>query len=635
MVESLKIGDIFDDKYELVAQLGSGGLGTVYKAVQIDCARLVALKVLHLQEEMDDEFIARFKREGQILSQLAHPNVVTVYHIGFSESSGAPYLVMELVEGESLRRILNHCDRFPVGRALKIARDLARALAYVHEHGIIHRDLKPENILLANSPDPDTVKIIDFGLARQTAPTEASLTKSGLLLGTTDYMSPEQCQGQRATTASDIYSLSVLLFEMLSGSRAYTADTPFGVLFKHVNDPVPELGKEFHPDLNKNVGRGMAKKQDDRFKSMEEYAEKLDSLLDLLESESPADRKLRILLPALGALVLFAVLLCAVFVLPSYFAAPNKIQAILSSTEQDAKILFLKDERALVAEGRVHDAQELYEKYLNSTRFTNLADKERLQVFKECFLIYKGKNLEFTTQIALNAIKEIFSIVKAEVKHGKVDLAVEYHTAFAEYCDFLLGQEMSNRTWTKILTLFSDRVAIPKKNTEQFDYGVYKSTKDSSNEVMGLFRRPLGSPWALRAEAALHLPGYTSDDKALKKFYWLVYASEDAALEKKYDRLHKYVRLADALAKERGFREHAYKLNAYLAMSYLLKGEEGKAREAIRKAKASPTTGRTVNAEATLADMEDMLANMEIVLKEKEQGRKNDNQRERSVAPGK
>ena len=161
MDQSLKVGQVFDDKFELQAVLGAGGIGTVYKAKQLDCDRTVALKLLHNHIAEDQEYQARFLREAKALSRLQHPNIVTVYHLGLSYS-GAPYLAMELIRGKSIRKLISDHGRLPTKLALTIARDVALALAYVHREGIIHRDLKPENLLIDYD---ESLKIVDFGLS--------------------------------------------------------------------------------------------------------------------------------------------------------------------------------------------------------------------------------------------------------------------------------------------------------------------------------------------------------------------------------------------------------------------------------------------------------------------------------------
>ncbi len=275
---------IFDEKYEILGQLGAGGLGTVYRAKQIEFGRTVALKVLHNQFAIDDDFKSRFLREAKVLNQLKHPNIVQIFHLGIA-ATGQPYLAMELIEGKSCRNLLNEQDRLPTLLALKIVRDAALALNYVHENGIVHRDLKPENILVLNEPEPNTVKLIDFGLVRllDTSERNQKLTQTGDLLGTAAYMSPEQCKGQKADSRADIYSLGVCLFELLTGEKCYTADTDVGLLYKHATEAAPtvkaSMVEVFVPSLDKLISKSMQKDPAMRFQSMQEMANAVDAVM--------------------------------------------------------------------------------------------------------------------------------------------------------------------------------------------------------------------------------------------------------------------------------------------------------------------------------------------------------------------
>ena len=312
-----KVGEIFDGKYEILEILGSGGIGRVYKALQLDCQRILALKILYEETAADEELKERFVREAQALSQVRHENVVSVYHLAVS-ANGMPYMAMEYVAGKSIRAVLNSVDRMPIRQCLQILRDSARALSYVHKNNIVHRDLKPENILLAQLPESDTVKLIDFGLARFSGK-DPKLTFTGDLIGTSSYMSPEQCQGRPADFRSDVYSLCACLYEMTVGEKPFIADSAIGLMYKHINDPVPLVSSsqvESSSDaINSIVQKGMAKDPENRFASMEELAEVIDATIADLNSTSskvvPLSRALRfsliILVMSLIPLVLYNV----------------------------------------------------------------------------------------------------------------------------------------------------------------------------------------------------------------------------------------------------------------------------------------------------------------------------------------
>lgn len=307
MDQSLKVGQIFDDKFELQAILGAGGIGTVYKAKQLDCDRTVALKLLHSHIAEDAEYQARFLREAKALSRLQHPNIVTVYHLGLS-FSGAPYLAMELIRGRSIRKMISDQGRLPTKLALTITRDVALALAYVHKEGIIHRDLKPDNIIIVDEPNPNTVKIIDFGLIHFTDK-DQKLTATNALVGTVEYMSPEQCAGREITLHSDVYSLTVCLYEMLTGQKPFTADTPIGLMYKQINTPPPLIGSEtvemYHPILQELINTGLNKDPLKRFENMEAFAAQIDECISIVQ-EGKYKKQTKIPI-ALIAMCIFAV----------------------------------------------------------------------------------------------------------------------------------------------------------------------------------------------------------------------------------------------------------------------------------------------------------------------------------------
>lgn len=308
-----KIGEIFDDKYEIEKILGSGGSGIVFKAAQLDCGRTIALKILLPRAATDEEDLGRFLREAQVLGKLAHANIVTVYHLGIS-SSKVPFLAMEYVNGRSIRAIIDEVERVPVLQSLKIARDAALALSYVHRQDIVHRDLKPENILITQLPDPDTVKIVDFGLIRLPSQQDQKLTGTGEILGTANYMSPEQCLGKAVDFRTDIYSLSSCLYEMIAGRAPFESATPIGLMYEHLNAPVPKIEPSevdyFHSRLNDLICRGMSKDPEQRFGSMQEMANQIEEIISLLRDARQSSRPFAQMWIIASVLSLCAVVLC-------------------------------------------------------------------------------------------------------------------------------------------------------------------------------------------------------------------------------------------------------------------------------------------------------------------------------------
>lgn len=284
-----RINEIFEQKYEILEILGSGGLGTVFRARQIDAERIIALKVLHQHVAEDEEFQKRFMREAMALSKLSDAHIVTIYHLGVSEA-GLPFIAMELVEGNTLNQLIQKEGPLTPKRSIKIGRQICQALSTVHAAGIIHRDMKPDNVILLNSPESDFAKIIDFGLAGFEGPgKEQKLTATGQLLGSVSYMSPEQCQGKKCDARSDIYSLTVCFYEMISGKRPFDADTAVGIMYKHMNEAVPSLSlpyaKSLLTSLNDFLSKGMNKDPESRFSSASQMDEELQKLAALAESE--------------------------------------------------------------------------------------------------------------------------------------------------------------------------------------------------------------------------------------------------------------------------------------------------------------------------------------------------------------
>jgi serine/threonine-protein kinase len=241
--EDLLIGQTLDEKYRIEQRLSAGGMGAVYRARHLLMDRPVALKVLHQRLLADEAARIRFQREARAAVRLQHQNAVSVTDFG-ETADGYVYLVMELLEGPTLREILVKEAPIETARAISIMLQASAAVAAAHEAGIIHRDLKPSNILVTQSPEvPAVVKVLDFGVAKLAAHTldddEAAITlrHSGALIGTPRYMAPEQYNGDDLTPAADVYSLGVILYEMLTGMAPFTGSTPVEIATKHVSDP--------------------------------------------------------------------------------------------------------------------------------------------------------------------------------------------------------------------------------------------------------------------------------------------------------------------------------------------------------------------------------------------------------------
>ncbi|MEW6212292.1 MAG: SUMF1/EgtB/PvdO family nonheme iron enzyme [Acidobacteriota bacterium] len=272
------IGTLLDDKYRIEEKIGEGGMGKVYKATHTLMGSTVAIKVLHTHSSSDLLTTERFRREAMAASQLRHPNVLLVSDFGVTKDSRTVYLVMEFLEGLTLRETIKLCGQIDYKDALTIIKQTCAAVHAAHLKEIIHRDLKPENIwILKDESGIESVKVLDFGIAKLKSYTEGrTLTQDGMVLGTPNYMSPEQSRGEELDARSDIYSLGIILYEMLTGEVPFRADTPMSVLFKHNNEPPKPM--RYHRDdipeeVEEVVARALAKDRRDRFFSALELAQ--------------------------------------------------------------------------------------------------------------------------------------------------------------------------------------------------------------------------------------------------------------------------------------------------------------------------------------------------------------------------
>jgi tRNA A-37 threonylcarbamoyl transferase component Bud32 len=278
MIGDPLLGRVIDDKYRIDAEIGAGGMATIYRATRVHIGDVVAIKVLHAELLRDPQFAERFKREAQAAARLKHPNVVAIYDFGVS-SDAVIYLVMELVEGRNLRAIIREQGPLPTALAAEIVRQVCAALTEAHRQHIVHRDIKPANIAVEESPDGPRVKVLDFGIASlRGGATMANLTQTGAVMGTPAYMSPEQCLGEDLDGRSDIYSLGVVLFEMLCGVVPFNSPTATAVVMQHVQQappPLRVLNVSISPAVEAVVLRALAKRREDRFQTAREFADAL------------------------------------------------------------------------------------------------------------------------------------------------------------------------------------------------------------------------------------------------------------------------------------------------------------------------------------------------------------------------
>lgn len=275
--------EILDNRYRIIRRLGSGGMADVYLAHDTHLGRDVAIKILYKRYARDDEFVARFRREAQSAAGLNHPHIVSIYDRG--EAEGSYYIAMEYLEGQSLKELISERGRLEPAQAVTIAEQILQALQFAHEHSVIHRDIKPHNIVINGRGQ---VKVTDFGIAR--AGSSHKMTETGSIIGTAQYLSPEQAKGKAVEQGSDLYSLGVVLYEMLTGQVPFDGENPVAIALKHLSDqaaPPQELVPEIPDNLNAVVMRALAKDPRDRYRSAEEFMADLERCRNNLPVAAP------------------------------------------------------------------------------------------------------------------------------------------------------------------------------------------------------------------------------------------------------------------------------------------------------------------------------------------------------------
>ena len=272
---STLLGTTLNDRYRLEARIGAGGMSTVYRALDETLQRQVAIKLMNREVATDSHQLERFRREARWVAQLSHPHIVGVIDAG--EDEGRPYIVFEYVEGETLKERIRRMGRLPIAEAVAYAIEIARALGAAHSRQIVHRDVKPQNVLI---DEEGSAKVTDFGIARTLD--EEGLTADGRVLGTTDYVSPEQALGQAVTGQSDLYSLGVVLYEMLIGEVPFKGESQVAVAMKHVREELPDvqaLRPEVSSALAAVVDNATAKRLEDRYADDAELIADLEDVL--------------------------------------------------------------------------------------------------------------------------------------------------------------------------------------------------------------------------------------------------------------------------------------------------------------------------------------------------------------------
>ena len=269
------INTLFDGRYRVMRKLGAGGMADVYLAEDEELGRRVAIKILNERHANDDSFVERFRREAKNAAGLSHPNIVSIYDRG--EAEGTYYIAMEYLDGRTLKELLIARGPMPIGDAIHYTRQILNALRFAHKKGVVHRDIKPHNVMV----DGDgRLKVTDFGIARAGA---SQMTEAGAIVGTAQYLSPEQARGAAVDQRSDLYSIGVVLYEMLTGNVPFTGESPVEIAMKHLSDtprPPSSIRPEIPPDLDMVVLRALAKNPDDRYQTAEEMDAELAHIAD-------------------------------------------------------------------------------------------------------------------------------------------------------------------------------------------------------------------------------------------------------------------------------------------------------------------------------------------------------------------
>jgi serine/threonine-protein kinase len=335
------ITKLADGRYTVGQMIGTGGMADVYLGVDTRLDREVAIKVLRRDLAKDPAFVARFRKEALAAGGLNHPGIVAVYDSG--EENNSPFIVMELVSGQTLRQKLQS-GKIPLSTSLEIIKGILNALDYSHNKGIVHRDIKPSNIMITDSGD---IKVMDFGIARATDDIGATLTNTWNVVGTAQYLSPEQATGELADGRSDLYSLGCLMYELLTSRPPFTGDTPVSVAYQHVSSaltPASQINPSLDPNLDRMLEVVLAKDPNNRY---QDAAAMLEDLEHVIKGE-PVTTKIKKVFPRRKLFTSLTLVAAAITLLAvGYFAsAPSvvslKLPNVVGLTEAEARVL-LKD----------------------------------------------------------------------------------------------------------------------------------------------------------------------------------------------------------------------------------------------------------------------------------------------------
>jgi len=462
------LGSVIDGKYEMTDLLGGGGAGLVYKATHVLMKKTVAVKVLFPHLCMRPEIVRRFQQEAESSSRLSHPNIVSVHDFGVT-SQGQPYLVMDYVKGRALDEVLEKYGSLPIDRAVNILEQACDALAHAHSRNVVHRDLKPSNMMLTKGDNgEDVIKVVDFGLAkafdREGQPIE-KLTQTGEVFGSPAYMSPEQCKGLKVDYRTDIYAMGCILFELLSGKMAFTAETAVETLMKQINEAPPQLtipnaDPQFVNRFEEVTLRALAKDPTRRQQSMTELKENISGAMKstmLGAAKSGLNvtylkwfgydlnvvlsrKKIFLILPALlvvGAIGMFMYVVfadnetqnkgTAAEIVRWQVSKPKPTQSISTDSGQFSELVFSLEQ----GRNRKEALQEMGRKFMKAQQYDKAEAKFR-ERYDIC-LREDGASAELTSNAALDLANCYF-------EQGKYKLAQDRYASAIGITKRLLGR---------------------------------------------------------------------------------------------------------------------------------------------------------------------------------------------------
>jgi serine/threonine protein kinase len=488
------VGTTIGNRYLILRDIGEGGFAWVYLVRDIELDRLVALKILKTNCQFSDHDLSRFQREARLLAQVEHPNIVSVYAFGITDES-QPYIVMEYLEGQPLSRYLVHHGTLSPEFESHVWLQVCSGLAHAHSLGLVHRDITPANIFLVGEPPALTVKLIDFGLAKMIAESADKFTRSGLLFGTLDYMSPEMCGGQPVDLRSDIYSLGCVMYEALSGKKPFFTDSPIGVIYLHLHqyplepsfgltDPVRER------QLKQIILRCLQKDRTLRFQSCEELSRALCSKAEATDSSIPG-RKGQSLHPWLGpsgksTRAAYANWLALWIALPAVFLVSVFCFYRESSPPKESLIQIGVDIDKALHERRLSEASELLERTLSSHNFLASERSRRIAWLDKYFHSLSGPE---TGALRLKLANVLFSDLIEEaledLKKAEDELWLLRVKTAATY---LIEHEDSPSRWNRIFWVLShgtkdQRFSLKRSKGGMVVYEILAAARLRSNKA--------------------------------------------------------------------------------------------------------------------------------------------------------